>query len=125
MAELKEIQDLEVGIPLVDSPSTQTEPPIILPQRKTKRISLLEKITFMMLIVVFVGLAVATVSLSTAVTKNTEEITQIQQETNKLNEEVTRLEQEKSELSKVDRVKAIADEAGLETIEGNIRTVNK
>ncbi len=125
MAEVKEIHDYDVGIPTEISDKVVEKPKQ--PKKKSdpnKGITRLEKILFFALVFCSIGLAFFTVRLRTDIIKVTGDITTIESEMTDINSQITLLEQERNELSRVERVKEIAEKAGLSSIEENIRKVN-
>lgn len=108
-----------------EEPEAPTVTPLVLPHKKMRVISHLEKLTFLALVLVTIGIAMVSIYLSTAITAQTEEIKQIQQKVENSTENIVRLQQEKSELLRTDRVKGIANKAGLKLIDENIRKVSR
>ncbi|WP_326716877.1 cell division protein FtsL [Vagococcus jeotgali] len=93
------------------------------PQSRLKKVSKLEKIIFASLIVTFLLMAVATIRMTTAVNREEEAISTMQVAQKETQKEIDKLEQEKSELLKSERVKDIAEKAGIELREDNIRKI--
>lgn len=93
------------------------------PQSRLKKVSKLEKFIFASLIVTFLLMAVATIRMTTAVNREEEAISTMQVAQKETQKEIDKLEQEKSELLKSERVKDIAEKAGIELREDNIRKI--
>lgn len=130
MAELKKIEsyDLHHASPSVNEELEQQKEQLYLvraSQKKLKNISLMEKGVIILISVVFVSLAFATVTISTTITKTTEDITSIQQKIDMDLADIDKLEQEKNELSRAERLKEIAKNAGLVANDDNVRKVSK
>lgn len=134
-----EEQDLEEGYDFVseqdfedESSSISESSPIIqnetlqtISKNKLAKISLSEKILVGVLILVLLFFAVLTVQVSTKITRVSENITAIQQNTEVNKEAISQLEQEKNELSRAERIKKIAEEAGLTANDDNVRNVGQ
>ncbi|AQP54417.1 cell division protein FtsL [Vagococcus penaei] len=97
--------------------------PEMVPTSKLKKVSLLEKVVFISFIVTLLCLSVATIKLTTAINREEEAITTMQQDTVQAKKDINRLEQERNELLRQDRVKGIANDAGIKLHEDNIRTI--
>lgn len=134
-----EEQDLEEGYDFIseqdfedESSSISESSPIIqnetlqtISKNKLAKISLSEKILVGVLILVLLFFAVLTVQVSTKITRVSENITAIQQNTEVNKEAISQLEQEKNELSRAERIKKIAEEAGLTANDDNVRNVGQ
>ncbi len=134
-----EEQDLEEGYDFVseqdfedESSSISESSPIIqnetlqtISKNKLAKISLSEKILVGVLILVLLFFAVLTVQVSTKITRVSENITAIQQKIEVNKEGISQLEQEKNELSRAERIKKIAEEAGLTANDDNVRNVGQ
>ncbi|MGX7013029.1 cell division protein FtsL [Vagococcus silagei] len=92
---------------------------------KLQVVSRLEKVVGVSFVVALVFLSVATIKLTTAVNHEEEAITGIQQKMSQAQKDVNKLEQEKNELLRQDRVKEIADKAGIKPHEDSIRTIRE
>lgn len=125
MAGLNQIQDYDVQTPSKEK-TVQVHPktPASEPQGIFKKVTRLEKRVMGLLVIIAVVLAIATVQVRTAMTQSTLLITENEKKIEKTKQDISKLEQEKSELSRYERVKKIADEAGLKTNEKNTRVVN-
>ena len=97
--------------------------PYLVPQSKLKKVSKLEKIVFITIIVTFLALSVATIKMTTSINREEEAITAIQSKMAASSSAIDKLEQEKNELLRADRVKSIAEKAGIEMREDNIRKI--
>ena len=126
MAELKKVNDFHYEAPEMDQPTVATEQdrkmqeetlpvPTLLPKKKLKNVSLLEKLIGVVLVCATIGIAIATIQVRTTIVQTMNDITE---EDNAL-----KLEQERSELSKSDRIKDVAKKQGLENNGDNVRTV--
>lgn len=134
-----EEQDLEEGYDFVseqdfenESSSISESSPIIqnktlqtISKNKLAKVSLSEKILVGVLILLLLFFAVLTVQVSTKITRVSENITAIQQNTEMNKETISQLEQEKNELSRAERIKKIAEEAGLTANDDNVRNVGQ
>lgn len=134
-----EEQDLEEGYDFVseqdfehESSSISESSPIIqnktlqtISKNKLAKVSLSEKILVGVLILLLLFFAVLTVQVSTKITRVSENITAIQQNTEMNKETISQLEQEKNELSRAERIKKIAEEAGLTANDDNVRKVGQ
>ena len=110
------------------SPQSQlpvTEPVLTYPSKKTKRITMLEKVIFSGVIIAFLVAAVFTIRLATGINQLEREIISIEQGNAEKQDQTNELEQEKSELSRADRIKKAAEDAGLKVNDENIRNVKK
>ena len=127
MAEVRKLDEYEktaVEVPTKKGDSKK-EVPVVFPQKRLKKVTRLEKIAMGMLLLIFIGLAFTTIYLSTAIAKESEQISTMQQGISTDNDKIIELEQEKSELSRKDRIKAIAEKSGLKLIEENIKKVSE
>ncbi len=130
MAELKPMEDFDLEVPIspVKHPDEQQSQPKLVPvfpQKKIRKISRIEKLSVFFLLAAFIAVSVLTVYVSTSITQQTEEITVLQQKIANKNKNIEKFEQEKSELSQKDRLKKIAEKAGLQLRDENIRNVTK
>lgn len=130
MAELKKLNELPYDYIPVESPEEVTiedqQPAIdypVSPAKRLKHVSLLEKGMVAFLVVAAVILSVVTIQVRTSISKTEKEITSIQAELLTKEADTTRLQQEKSELSRTDRLKEIAEKAGLSVNDDNLRKV--
>ncbi|MBP1041520.1 cell division protein FtsL [Vagococcus sp. BWB3-3] len=128
MAELKEIEEYDVSIPQEVEPiavAAPEEPVLTYPKKRLQNISRIEKFIVALFILAFVTMAVLTVKLTTTISRGEEEIAVIQGDIDRKTDQISKLEQEKNELSRADRIKKAAEEAGLEVKDENIRNVKK
>lgn len=107
------------------APQIQPQQPNVAPAPKKKGITKCEKILIAAATLIIFALGVACVSLEIMVANANREV----QDTNRSVEEMTvvnnNLSQEVQELSRYDRVYAIAKANGLEMNESNVRNVSK
>ena len=124
MAELKKVNDFHYEAPEMDQPTVATEQdrkmqeetlpvPTLLPKKKLKNVSLLEKLIGVVLVCATIGIAIATIQVRTTIVQTMKE----------KQDNALKLEQERSELSKSDRIKDVAKKQGLENNGDNVRTV--
>ncbi|WP_314060273.1 cell division protein FtsL [uncultured Vagococcus sp.] len=128
MAELKEFEEYDISIPQeVDTKvvAAPEEPVLTYPKKRLQNISRVEKSIVALFILAFVTMAVLTVKLTTTISRGEEEIAVIQGDIDRKTDQISKLEQEKNELSRADRIKKAAEEAGLEVKDENIRNVKK
>lgn len=97
--------------------------PYLVPKSKLSRVSKLEKVVFIALVITFLLLAVATIRMTTSVNREEEAISALQVEMIQSQQEIETLEQEKNELLRTERVKGIAEKAGIELRDDNIRKI--
>ncbi|MGX7031433.1 cell division protein FtsL [Vagococcus zengguangii] len=95
------------------------------PVSRLERITKVEKMLVLALIVFFVVLSALTVQISNRVSQYEREISSIESKNTEIKKSVIELEQEKTELSRVDRLNEIAKQAGLSKHEDKIRNVTK
>lgn len=136
MAELKKVESYPYEMPTIEDqpmaePAIQTkhayknkttEIPLS-PRKNLKRISRVEKFIGFCMLATMVGLALVTIQVRTAINQVSNEISETSAVITAKQEKVIKLEQEKAELSKADRIKAIAGKKGLTENDGNRRTV--
>lgn len=126
MAELKEIEEYDVSIPQEAEPivvGAPEEPVLTYPKKRLQNISRVEKSLVALFILAFVTMAVLTVKLTTTISRGEEEIAVIQGDIDSKTDQISKLEQERNELSRSERIKKAAEEAGLEVKDENIRKV--
>lgn len=112
----------------VNSPSKEknkleeVQPPTI-PQSKLKKVTKLEKFIFTVFVGTFLCLAVATIRMTTYINREEEAISSIQAENKQMQQDIETLDQEKNELQRTDRLKKIAENAGMQMHDENIRKI--
>ncbi|ANU72430.1 cell division protein FtsL [Enterococcus faecalis] len=130
MAELKKVNDFHYEAPEMDQPTVATEQDrkmqeetTLLPKKKLKNVSLLEKLIGVVLVCATIGIAIATIQVRTTIVQTMNDITETQAVIKEKEDNALKLEQERSELSKSDRIKDVAKKQGLENNGDNVRTV--
>ena len=93
------------------------------PALKLKRISLVEKMIAVFLLLFAVVIALGMIYIRTSINQMEHDISIVENEITTNEKEITRLQQEKNELSKAERIKSIADKLGLSINDDNLRKV--
>lgn len=93
------------------------------PALKLKRISLVEKMIAVFLLLFTVVIALGMIYIRTSINQMEHDISIVENEITTNEKEITRLQQEKNELSKAERIKSIADKLGLSINDDNLRKV--
>lgn len=93
------------------------------PGDRLKRISKVEKLAVVAFLVMVLVLSITMVNYRNAISKTQNEITSIQTDIDAKGKTATQLQQEKSELSRSDRLKEVAEKAGLSINDANLRKV--
>lgn len=93
------------------------------PGDRLKKITRVEKFAVLAFLVMLIGLSVVMVNYRNEISKTQNEITSIQTDIDAKEKTATQLQQEKSELSRSDRLKEIAEKAGLSINDDNLRKV--
>ncbi|WP_407854779.1 cell division protein FtsL [Enterococcus sp. 22-H-5-01] len=93
------------------------------PGDRLKRISKVEKLAVAAFLVMVLVLSITMVNYRNAISKTQNEITSIQTDIDAKGKTATQLQQEKSELSRSDRLKEVAEKAGLSINDANLRKV--
>ncbi|WEG73855.1 cell division protein FtsL [Vagococcus intermedius] len=107
-------------------PKEKVAPKVIeFPHTKLKSISKLEKNIMLVSVGIFILLAIMTVKLTVETSQLVEEISVIQVGVNDKLDKVNKLDQERSELSRASRLKGLAETAGMEVNDDNVRNVEK
>lgn len=109
--------------PFLSEEQRTTPVPYLVPQSRLKKVSKLEKFIFFAFIVTFLCLSVATIKLTTAINREEEAISTVQTQITESQADINKLRQEKNELLRSERVKGIAEKAGIELREDNIRKI--
>lgn len=123
MAEPKKAEQ-----PLIDNLEQTNQTPdsfkvFVSPLDRLKRTSLFEKIAAVGLITLLIVLSIVMVNLRNDISKIQNDITETQTEIDSKQKTANQLEQEKNELSKSDRLKKAAEDAGLTINDDNLRKV--
>lgn len=95
------------------------------PMNHLKKITKMEKMILVLLVLFLVGVSSLAIQLSNNISKYEEQVAEVQSDSSNIQESIKELKQEKTELSKVDRIKQAAEKEGLEINEANIRNVTK
>lgn len=116
--------DSPVNSPVSKENSTleEVQPPII-PQSKLKKVTKLEKFIFTVFIATFLCLAVATIRMTTYINREEEAISSLQADSKQMQQDIETLDQEKNELQRTERLKKIAESAGMQMHDENIRKI--
>lgn len=93
------------------------------PKHRLKRISRLEKMIAGVLFIAVIGLSLLMIHLRVSITQMEHEISNIEAQTTIDKAEILRLEQAKTELSKSERIRAVAEKQGMTIQSGNLRKV--
>jgi len=128
MAELKNEQNYQFD-PKFDSKLEEIQQTpdsfevFVSPGDRLKRISKVEKLAVAAFLVMVLVLSITMVNYRNAISKTQNEITSIQTDIDAKGKTATQLQQEKSELSRSDRLKEVAEKAGLSINDANLRKV--
>ena len=128
MAELKNEQNYQFD-PKFDSKLEEIQQTpdsfevFVSPGDRLKRISKVEKLAVAAFLVMVLVLSITMVNYRNAISKTQNEITSIQTDIDAEGKTATQLQQEKSELSRSDRLKEVAEKAGLSINDANLRKV--
>ncbi|GAA2899780.1 cell division protein FtsL [Enterococcus pseudoavium] len=124
MAELKNNQPLYFE-PLQDEihQTPDSFEVFVSPGDRLKKITRLEKFAVLAFLTMLIGLSIVMVNYRNEISKTQNEITSIQTDIETKEKTATQLQQEKSELSRSDRLKEIAEKAGLSINDENLRKV--
>ncbi|EOT27991.1 cell division protein FtsL [Enterococcus saccharolyticus] len=95
------------------------------PARKLSRITSMEKVISLSLLVALIALGVLMISLRTTISQVEHDVSILQDDVTTNEAEILQLEQEKNELSKSERIQKIAEEEGLSINSDNLRKVKK
>lgn len=95
----------------------------MIPQSKLKKVSKFEKFIFTIFVGTFLCLAVATIRMTTYINREEEAISSIQADKKQMQQDIETLDQEKNELQRTERLKKIAEDAGMQMHEDNIRKI--
>ncbi|HPI99836.1 MAG TPA: cell division protein FtsL [Enterococcus sp.] len=130
MAELNAHHEVPYEEHPSNKPSHTPERPEVVvvplsPARKLSRISTMEKVISLSLLVTFIALGLLMISLRTTISQVEHSISILQDDVTTNEAEILQLEQEKNELSKSERIQKIAEEEGLSINSDNLRKVKK
>lgn len=124
MAELKNEQNYQFDPKLEEIQQTPDSFEVFVsPGDRLKRISKVEKLAVAAFLVMVLVLSITMVNYRNAISKTQNEITSIQTDIDAKGKTATQLQQEKSELSRSDRLKEVAEKAGLSINDANLRKV--
>ncbi|MGX7203885.1 cell division protein FtsL [Enterococcus pingfangensis] len=93
------------------------------PGDRLKKITRVEKFAVLAFLAMLIGLSIVMVNYRNEISKTQNEITSIQTDIDTKEKTATQLQQEKSELSRSDRLKEVAEKAGLTINDENLRKV--
>lgn len=94
-----------------------------IPQSKLKKVTKIEKFIFGVFVATFLCLAVATIRMTTYINREEEAISTMQSEKKQMQQSIETLDQEKNELQRTERLKKVAEDAGMEMHEDSIRKI--
>lgn len=128
MAELKDqdqtifdyAQEHEQQQPLNEPDATKI---LHSPADRLKRVTRLEKVVVLGMLLLLIGTAIIMVNFRNEISKTQNEITSIQAKIDQNEKQATQLQQEKNELSRSERLKKVAEKAGLTINDDNLRKV--
>lgn len=128
MAELKNEQNYQFDLKFDPKLEEIQQTPdsfevFVSPGDRLKRISKVEKLAVAAFLVMVLVLSITMVNYRNAISKTQNEITSIQTDIDAKGKTATQLQQEKSELSRSDRLKEVAEKAGLSINDANLRKV--
>ncbi|EOH78997.1 cell division protein FtsL [Enterococcus malodoratus] len=124
MAELKNNQQLQFDSQQEEIHQTPDSFKVFVsPGDRLKKITRVEKFAVLAFLVMLVGLSIVMVNYRNEISKTQNEITSIQTDIDAKEKTATQLQQEKSELSRSDRLKEVAEKAGLSINDANLRKV--
>lgn len=124
MAELKNKQSFQFDSQQEEIHQTPDSFKVFVsPGDRLKKITRVEKFAVLAFLVMLIGLSVVMVNYRNEISKTQNEITSIQTDIDAKEKTATQLQQEKSELSRSDRLKEIAEKAGLSINDDNLRKV--
>ncbi|WP_462258309.1 cell division protein FtsL [Vagococcus teuberi] len=95
----------------------------MMPPSKLKKVTKLEKFVFVAFVGTFLCLAVATIRMTTYINREEEAISSIQAEKQQMQQDIETLDQEKNELQRTERLKKVAESAGMQMHDENIRKI--
>lgn len=93
------------------------------PADRLKRVTRLEKGIVLGMLLLLIGTAIIMVNFRNEISKTQNEITSIQAKIDQNEKQATQLQQEKNELSRSERLKKVAEKAGLTIDDDNLRKV--
>ncbi|MDT2827585.1 MAG: cell division protein FtsL [Enterococcus viikkiensis] len=124
MAELKRQQYDQFDSPQEEIHQTPDSFQVFVsPGDRLKKITRIEKVAVLAFLVMLIGLSIIMVNYRNEISKTQNDITSIQTDIDGKEKTATQLQQEKSELSRSDRLKEVAEKAGLSINDANLRKV--
>ncbi|MEG0627640.1 MAG: cell division protein FtsL [Enterococcus sp.] len=124
MAELKRQQYDQFDSPQEEIHQTPDSFQVFVsPGDRLKKITRIEKVAVLAFLVMLIGLSIVMVNYRNEISKTQNDITSIQTDIDGKEKTATQLQQEKSELSRSDRLKEVAEKAGLSINDANLRKV--
>lgn len=124
MAELKRQQYDQFDSPQEEIHQTPDSFQVFVsPGDRLKKITRIEKVVVLAFLVMLIGLSIIMVNYRNEISKTQNDITSIQTDIDGKEKTATQLQQEKSELSRSDRLKEVAEKAGLSINDANLRKV--
>ncbi|MBU5364153.1 cell division protein FtsL [Enterococcus devriesei] len=124
MAELKKQQYDQFDYPQEEIHQTPDSFQVFVsPGDRLKKITRIEKVAVLAFLVMLIGLSIVMVNYRNEISKTQNDITSIQTDIDGKEKTATQLQQEKSELSRSDRLKEVAEKAGLSINDANLRKV--
>ncbi|MCH4168209.1 MAG: cell division protein FtsL [Streptococcaceae bacterium] len=124
MVNIKEEQFIEEEVQKVESPNVQASSKAKTYLPKLKKVSLLEKCFYAAVIITAISLAISQLYVKYLIESTQNEINVVQTKIDNNNSKVADLKQQQNELLRSDRVKEIAENAGLTSNTDNLRKLN-
>ncbi|MBS7576223.1 MULTISPECIES: cell division protein FtsL [unclassified Enterococcus] len=124
MVNIKEEQFIEEDVQKVSSPNVQATSKAKAYLPKLKKVSLLEKCFYAAVIITAISLAVSQLYVKYLIESTQNEINAVQTTIDDNAAKIADLKQQQNELLRSDRVKQIAENAGLTSNTDNLRKLN-